>query len=274
MSIRTQIEDARVLRQNGKHTGALTMLLLAVAASARKTFPKGTKSERFPKKLMGDQEIFTLFLGGRIRKILFGDYSGPEEGPSSFVFFFRGEGFQIEDILYKFFRCELVHEGELPPDVEFNSSDKEDGNLSTSNIGNKIVLGYGWLNLLERAVVMARCNGSEFFIDHYVLHAFPGIDDYSYLLNIANKFHVGIMYVCILKQAVLLLDPDRILKAGNPAVIRAFEKLISSMDMRSAAFDHLRNCSNILKGNLIQGDGIEILKCISTNYFRVKFQEN
>ena len=44
MSVRQQVEDAKVLAQNGRHVGALTNLMLAVAASARKCFPKGVVS--------------------------------------------------------------------------------------------------------------------------------------------------------------------------------------------------------------------------------------
>lgn len=71
MSIRQQVEDARFLAQHGRHLGALTNLMLAVAASSRKTFSKGTKSIEQPNEVMEDREAFTLFLGGRIRRLLF-----------------------------------------------------------------------------------------------------------------------------------------------------------------------------------------------------------
>lgn len=50
MSIKSQVEDALFLEQNGRPLGALTMLLLATAASSRRTYPQGTTSLKEPKK--------------------------------------------------------------------------------------------------------------------------------------------------------------------------------------------------------------------------------
>jgi hypothetical protein len=62
MSIRQQVEDGTFLAKNGRHLGALTILLVAIAASARKCFPKGTKSFENPAESMGDREAFTVSL--------------------------------------------------------------------------------------------------------------------------------------------------------------------------------------------------------------------
>ena len=63
MSIKQQIDDAIFLAKNGRHQGALTVLMLAVAASSRKTFPKKkSKSIADPSKVISDREAFTLLL--------------------------------------------------------------------------------------------------------------------------------------------------------------------------------------------------------------------
>lgn len=132
MSIKEQVEDALFLSQNGRHVGALTNLMLAIAASSRKTFPRGAKSREEPSKEMGDGEAFTLFLGGRIRKILFGDYGGPDIGNSGISVGFRGKQYDVAYILYKFYRCELVHNGELPEDIEFQPPQIQGGSISAT----------------------------------------------------------------------------------------------------------------------------------------------
>src|SRR5262245_48988787 len=99
MSILQQIEDAKFLAQNRRYLGALTNVMLAVAASSRKCFPKGTLSLEKPTELMGDREAFTLFLGGRIRKVLFGDHGGPDYGNSGIDVGFKGRTYGLAYLL-------------------------------------------------------------------------------------------------------------------------------------------------------------------------------
>jgi hypothetical protein len=165
MSIREQVEDATFLAQHRLYVGALTTLMLAVAASSRRTFPRGTKSVKKPTEDMSDMEAFTLFLGGRIRKLLLGNSGGPEEGDSGLSVGFRGKQYDVAYILYKFYRCELVHNGELPEDVEFTESQASAGaDLRVRNrdlrvsisVEEKIVFDHGWIDLLVDAVANAR----------------------------------------------------------------------------------------------------------------------
>jgi len=59
--VHRRIEDARVLANAGRDEGALLMLLVAVAATARKRFPLGTPSRR-DSGTMGEREAFETFL--------------------------------------------------------------------------------------------------------------------------------------------------------------------------------------------------------------------
>ncbi len=104
-----RIEDAGVLADAGRFEGALLMLLVAVAATARKRYPKGTMSKMNPNNKMGDRESFTLFLKDEMWQIVKGN---------SEVVHFRGQKKTIEDFLYKFLRCELVHTATMPIDLE------------------------------------------------------------------------------------------------------------------------------------------------------------
>jgi hypothetical protein len=101
MSIRTRIEDALFLYKNGRYEGAFLTALVAVAATARREDPD---------QKMGDRESFEAFLDKRRRGVLRVE--------------FHGDVHTIPHILYKWFRCELVHEGGLPIDVEFIESEE------------------------------------------------------------------------------------------------------------------------------------------------------
>jgi len=81
---------------------------VAVAATSRKRYPRGNGKT--------DREAFTSFLAEEIPKIV--------KFTNSISLRFRGEILRLEDILYKFVRCELAHEAELPEDVYFMPGDK------------------------------------------------------------------------------------------------------------------------------------------------------
>ncbi len=85
------------------------MLLVAVAATSRKRYPRGTPSKKHPSKKMGDAEAFKTFLRDEIWRLV--------KEHSDFVVF-RGEQRPIEDFLYEFLRNELIHEGGTPVDLQ------------------------------------------------------------------------------------------------------------------------------------------------------------
>ncbi len=155
---------------------------------------------------MGDGEAFTLFLGGRIRKIriklpkvdYFGDFGGPDIGNSGISVNFKGKQLDVAYILYKYYRCELVHEGELPEDIEFTPP-ANDKNIGVSNggvvsvsisSGNTMNLDYGWIGLLVNAVTHARCNGELFGIEHFDLVAVDGVNERDHCDSIVKKFGI------------------------------------------------------------------------------------
>ena len=82
--------------------GAFLSALAAVAASARRQFPN--------RKVIGDRESFERFLTGAHSVRISVE--------------FRGEAHPVEHIFYKWLRCELVHEGGIPVDIQFMLDDK------------------------------------------------------------------------------------------------------------------------------------------------------
>jgi len=116
--------------------------LVAVAASARRQY-----SDR---KALGDRDAFERFLTNAHTVRLSIEY--------------RGECQPIEHILYKWFRCEFVHEGGLPVDIEF-MPDSEPGLMSIRAGGAPeyvLKISHGWFHHLIGAVVNAPVNADEF----------------------------------------------------------------------------------------------------------------
>lgn len=277
MSIRQQVEDAAFLAQSGKHLGALTNLMLAIAASSRRTFPKGTKSIEQPNDAMSDREAFTLFLGGRIRRLLFGNYGSPEVGNSGISVGFKGNQYDIAYILYKFYRCELVHEGELPEDVEFSPSQKGLSGLSIGqqglnvsiSTGDKMVLDYGWIDLLIQAVVHARCNGHEFGIGHFDLVPKSGITEAEIEQNAVAKYELTPGRFQILKEVVRLVSPDAVGAGDDTALNSRFLEFLQAGQINGGALTGLVSRNLASQAGQLLPKGLAAVREIASSYVLV-----
>lgn len=142
MSISRRVEDAMTLHKLGRFDGALLSALIAAAATARKENPD---------RKIGDRDCFEAFLAkGAARRIV-----GVE---------FRGELHSIPHIFYKWLRCELVHEGGIPMDIEF-VGDVADKRLSIRAGGAPhfvLQLSHGWLFEILRQVQESPANKDAF----------------------------------------------------------------------------------------------------------------
>jgi hypothetical protein len=106
MSVRDRIEDSKLLFNAGKLEGALISVLLAVAATSRKRYPKTPE--------MGDRAAFEQFLKDERAMI-----TGGKEVEIDFC----GKALSLEHILYKFVRNCLIHEAELDDHISFDYGD-------------------------------------------------------------------------------------------------------------------------------------------------------
>jgi len=167
MSVRARIEDAEVLWKAGRLEGAVIQVLIAVGATVRKRYPKP----------MGDNKAFKQFIHDEIAKIT--------NGPTTNVdFYYDGKHHVgVEDIIYKFIRCNLVHEGKLPETIVFTQPVVGDGSpvgRYDGKLFNKLalhdVMGFpiGWIWNFVRVVAEAPENKGEFSDGFY-----PIPDGYS-----------------------------------------------------------------------------------------------
>ena len=138
--IHSRINDAALLWKSGHQEGALLIVLIAVAATARTRYPQ-----------MKDRERFEQFLRDSHSVRLSVEY--------------RGECHSVEHIFYKWLRCQLVHEGDLPVDVQFVSEAAE-GSMSLRAGGAPdyaLKIGHGWFHHLVSSVVHAKENAKPPF---------------------------------------------------------------------------------------------------------------
>ena len=156
MSIKTRVEDAEHLWAQGRKEGAWVQALIAVAATARKRYPRP----------MGDRKAFTSFVADISHTILTGEIGGP--GPVYLRFYTedRADHRTLEDMLYAELRCNLVHEAELK-EIGFSESRAVDGKLvgalSVPTRGRGVIPAFWVLHLI--AAVKAAPENSDLFGD-------------------------------------------------------------------------------------------------------------
>jgi len=135
--IKNRVDDALLLWEADRKEGAFLSVLIAVAAVARIRYPK-----------LKDRESFEQFIRDSNPTILNVEY--------------RGDCKPIEHILYKWLRCQLVHEGGLPFDIQFTNETKA-GAMSVRAGGAPeyiLKIGHGWFHHMIASVMQAKENGT------------------------------------------------------------------------------------------------------------------
>jgi len=72
---------------------------------------------------------------------------------------YRGGQVEFFELLYKYVRCYLIHEGEVAPNIVFRG---EPIGFSISTDGDDLVLGHGTIEILLRIVRNAPENRDQF----------------------------------------------------------------------------------------------------------------
>lgn len=128
MSIQDRLEDADVLWTRGRREGALLNLLIAVTAAARNERPD-----------IKDGDAFRTFIADR--------------HSWSIAIEHRGQLISIEQLLWKWLRCELAHRASLPEDVQLYVVDDDPDDLRIQAGGAPdycVRLSDGWYWWLRR----------------------------------------------------------------------------------------------------------------------------
>jgi len=137
--IQNRIDDAIFLWEQGRREGAFLSALIAVASTARKRYPEAKDREAF-EQFIRDSHTVTLSVE------------------------YRGECQPIEHVFYKWLRCQLVHEGEIPIDIQF-MEDVQLGSMSVRTGGAPgyiLKIGTGWFHHITSSVVKALENLDQY----------------------------------------------------------------------------------------------------------------
>jgi|SRR5215213_5447832 len=140
-----RIQKAEKDYAEGDYENALIQALIAVAATSAARYPNLGDRVRFEKLLAKD---FGPNLGSNVA--IKGGFIKVS---------YKGQLHTVEHIFYKFLRCELLHEADVPPDIEF--VDPATGILFAPR-GSTLVMGYHLIESLIRVVKKAPENACFF----------------------------------------------------------------------------------------------------------------
>lgn len=150
MSVADRVRRARLLWTSGDREGALDQLLLGIAATSRKRYPKSQGYK--------DNVAFITFVEDEIRSGLF---FGPHITAVDFCMPWRCKNLSLPEILYEI-RCSTVHEGVLPSDVHYAAGgDPHRLILRVDEATGAFIFQDSLLRCLERCVHNVSENATE-----------------------------------------------------------------------------------------------------------------
>jgi hypothetical protein len=145
MSIKERIKDADILFKLGRKEGALLLILVAVAGTSRK---------RYPKNKFKDDKAFMKFVSEEMSK-----YAPGWKRDSKVKIKIQDRTLWMPHELYKFVRCELFHEAQLPSHISFK--DGEGFNVTVRN-NEQLIIGNAIFHYLRKIVIEAPENNDLF----------------------------------------------------------------------------------------------------------------
>ncbi|MCH8148501.1 MAG: hypothetical protein IH987_10990 [Planctomycetes bacterium] len=106
MSIRIQLDDARSNLTEGRFVAAMVLYSIAIAAASRKRYPDKRDGDAFCTFVQDENRM--LMPGG---ETLYIPGTEPKDPPGEIP------EMTLATFLYKYIRCKIVHEAELPTHV-------------------------------------------------------------------------------------------------------------------------------------------------------------
>jgi len=272
MSIEDRLSDVELLIKHERHDGALAMLMIAIAASARKVYPRTMKSFDRPGDKMGDAESFKYFLGSRIKSIIQNNSAGPYPRNSSFKIEFRNKILDIESIIYTYCRNFLIHEAVMVPDIKIvKALAQPQLTLSNNGVsislhcGEKLLLDLGWLDLFKQVVIGARCNNPHTETHEQTL--IPNSDfDESLFIEDLNKQWISPNRLQRLKNAVFYIDPANMQNLTDGELRAKFTEVLRAGIIEPDWQRRLADKNIIDDHGVLQELGLELVRKIGKNY--------
>lgn len=237
-NIKRLVDDADYLMAGGRHESALLQLLIAVAATSKKVFPDGTLSIDQPVTRKGkpnpmpDNERFRRFVGARIRDLLMPPLL-TDTDPHGPIIGFVGGLPDPESVLYEQYRCNVVHEGGLPPDIRFSPEIDSQPGIGISFSNGTVEFSSGLLTLLRRSVTEAPVNGIEFGVRHTRLRCKDGSAVESLAQRLAPELSTTEGRATVLLDSIRQIGPQAA-GATDDELRTLFANQTSSQRMRGS----------------------------------------
>jgi len=147
MSIAQRVEDAEFLWESGRFEGAFLSALVAFAGTARRLRPLPVPDSKAFRELFREQ----FGVGASIS--------------------FRGELVSLDSLIYKWLRCELVHEGGLPVGLKIDAKDTHSLASIRMTEGYPVSIPATWYHSLIINVVGHPVNIDQFPLQEQTLRA-------------------------------------------------------------------------------------------------------
>lgn len=182
MGVAEIMTDSEMLNAQGRKEGCLRALLIGVAATARKRYPKKKKKK---KKAYGDKQAFEAFLRAEMAA---GNFFGPQFR-AGVRLHWRGKETPLEEILYRL-RCALVHEAEMHEHVRFESLAVPGKLVLSVAEGGIFVFQESLLVCMKKCVHNAQENRGELRPMPFVRHGGGTVEGNGFSLVFSGTFTI------------------------------------------------------------------------------------
>lgn len=146
MAVSDRVQEALIKLEEHDVDNALIQLSIAVDATAKKMCPKLKNAQRIKS-----------FLKAKRAFIWWSLFNGVPNSDGEFHLSFADKGYvSIEDIMYKYIRCSLLHEGEVPVNISFDYVEYFKVNADSS-----LILPVAYLYAILWAVISCNENINE-----------------------------------------------------------------------------------------------------------------
>ncbi|WP_027630690.1 hypothetical protein [Ruminiclostridium cellobioparum] len=146
MAVSDRVQEALIKLEEHDVDNALIQLSIAVDATAKKMFPQLKNAQRIKSFLKAKRTFIWWTL-----------YNGIPNSDGEFYLSFADKGYvSIEDIMYKYIRCRLLHEGEAPANISFDYVEYFKVNADSS-----LILPVAYLYAILWAVISSDENKNE-----------------------------------------------------------------------------------------------------------------
>ena len=134
--------------------------------------------------------------------------------------------------------------------------------------GDKMVLDYGWINLLISVVKLAPCNSQEFEFKEFVVP--DSLDEDKFQETIVAKYNTSPGRFKILKEAVRFITPEMVNTSDDEQIVKLFAELVSDGRINGSAITGLSSHELTDRNGTLLCKGVEILKDIAVAYTQAK----